>query len=115
LLNGIGLSSSSSSKNDLSERQFGGATKKKKKRRFIHFMSLDVEGSELGILEGLFAHFDEFIVGAIALEVNHLKEFGKYARVRELLVSHGYSIDVGEEYMVVDEFWLHESVRHCPV
>ncbi len=54
--------------------------------RFIHFMSLDIEGAELEALKGF--PFDQYKIGALAVE--HNDEEPKRTEIRALLKSHGY-------------------------
>jgi FkbM family methyltransferase len=54
--------------------------------RFIHFMSLDIEGAELEALKGF--PFDQYKIGALAVE--HNDEDPKRTEIRALLKSHGY-------------------------
>ena len=54
--------------------------------RFIHFMSLDIEGAELHALKGF--PFDRYQIGALAVEHNH--EEPKRSEMEALLKSHGY-------------------------
>ena len=54
--------------------------------RFIHFMSLDIEGAELEALKSF--PFDKHHIGALVIEHNH--ESSKRAQIEALLKSHGY-------------------------
>jgi FkbM family methyltransferase len=54
--------------------------------RFIHFLSLDIEGAELEALRGF--PFDRYTVGA--LDVEHNWEEPKRSQIFSLLKSHGY-------------------------
>ncbi len=56
--------------------------------RFIHFISLDIEGAELEALKGF--PFDRHRVGAWTIE--HNREEPKRSRIRALLASHGYQL-----------------------
>lgn len=56
--------------------------------KFIHYMSIDTEGSEFEILSAL--PFDEYRVGALTIEHNH--EEPKRARIGELLSGKGYRL-----------------------
>jgi len=53
---------------------------------FIHYLSLDTEGSELEILKCL--DFDRYTFGRIDVEHNFIEP--RRTRMRELLTSHGY-------------------------
>ncbi len=54
--------------------------------RFIHFMSLDIEGGELNALKGF--PFDKYRIGALAVE--HFSEEPKRSQIKALMESHGY-------------------------
>jgi len=54
--------------------------------RFIHFMSLDIEGAELEALKAF--PFDTHRMGALAVEHNY--EEPKRTQIEELMKSHGY-------------------------
>jgi FkbM family methyltransferase len=54
--------------------------------RFIHFMSLDIEGAELEALKGF--PFDKYKIGALAVE--HNLEEPKRTEIEALMKSHGY-------------------------
>lgn len=54
--------------------------------RFIHFVSLDIEGAELEALEGF--PFDKYTMGALAVEHNH--EEPKRTEIEALMKRHGY-------------------------
>jgi hypothetical protein len=56
--------------------------------RFIHYMSIDTEGSELEILKGL--PFDQYRVGAFTIEHNH--ELPKRVQIFDLLTARGYRL-----------------------
>ncbi len=56
--------------------------------RFIHFMSLDIEGAELDALRGV--PFDRYKFGAFAIEHNY--ESPKRKDIQTLLASHGYKL-----------------------
>ncbi len=66
---------------------------------FIHYLSIDIEGSELDILAAL--PFERYTIGAITVEHNF--EQPKRARIRALLESKGYQ-RVREQ--LVDDFYL---------
>ena len=53
---------------------------------YIQYMSIDTEGSEFDILQGL--PFDEYVVGALTIEHNF--EEPKRSRINGLLASQGY-------------------------
>ena len=54
--------------------------------RFIHFVSMDIEGAELEAIKGF--PFDKYQIGALMVEHNF--EELKRTQIRELLKSHGY-------------------------
>jgi FkbM family methyltransferase len=54
--------------------------------RFIHFISLDIEGAELEALKGF--PFDQYRIGAMAVEHNF--EEPKRTQIRALMKQHGY-------------------------
>jgi Methyltransferase FkbM domain len=54
--------------------------------RFIHFVSLDIEGGELSALKGF--PFDKYQIGALAVE--HNWEEPKRSEIKALMKSHGY-------------------------
>jgi FkbM family methyltransferase len=54
--------------------------------KFIHFISLDIEGAELEALKAF--PFDTYRVGAFAIEHNY--EEPKRSQIRERLGAHGY-------------------------
>lgn len=54
--------------------------------KFLHYVSLDVEGSEYEVLSGF--PFDDYRVGAFTIEHNGEEE--KRRRIRELLTEKGY-------------------------
>jgi Methyltransferase FkbM domain len=54
--------------------------------RFIHFLSLDIEGAELEALKGF--PFDKYQIGA--LDVEHNYEEPKRNQIEALMKRHGY-------------------------
>ena len=54
--------------------------------RFIHYVSLDIEGGELHALEGF--PFDKYQIGALTVEHNYQEP--KRSDIRALMESHGY-------------------------
>ncbi|HWP58698.1 MAG TPA: FkbM family methyltransferase [Candidatus Acidoferrales bacterium] len=67
--------------------------------RFIHYVSIDTEGSELEILKAF--PFSEYTVGAFTIEHNF--EEPKRQQIRELLKRNGYRF-VREQ--IVDDFYV---------
>ena len=72
--------------------------------RFIHFMSLDIEGAELEALKGF--PFDKYKIGAMAVE--HNDEEPKRSEIEALMRSRGYR-RVHSWYQ--DDFYLPERSR----
>jgi len=70
----------------------------------IDFMSLDTEGSELDILEGL--NLDRYVFGALAIEHNFNQE--KMVSLRRLLLPRGYH-QVFENISSFDAWFVHSS------
>jgi FkbM family methyltransferase len=62
--------------------------------RFIHYVSLDIEGGEINALKGF--PFDEYRIGALTVEHNYHEP--QRTMIRTLLESHGYK-------------YVHTSVR----
>lgn len=75
---------------------------------FINFVSMDIEGAELGVLNGF--PWDKFQVGAWVIENDSSRGFAAQAAVRKVLSQHGYvhapvqnpGVD---EYFVLPQFW----------
>jgi hypothetical protein len=66
---------------------------------FIHYMSIDTEGSEYEILKGM--PFDRYTVGALTIE--HNLEESKRQQIRDLLESKGYRL---ERVQIVDDWYV---------
>jgi FkbM family methyltransferase len=64
----------------------GDILERAKAPRFIHFVSLDIEGAELEALRGF--PFDKYQIGA--LDVEHNYEQPKRNKIEALMKSHGY-------------------------
>jgi FkbM family methyltransferase len=62
--------------------------------RFIHFVSIDLEGGEVNALKGF--PFDEYRIGALTVEHNYFEP--QRTTIRTLMESHGYK-------------YVHTSVR----
>jgi len=73
--------------------------------RFIHFISLDVEGAELEALRAF--PFDRYRVGAWTIE--HNREEPKRSQIVALLAQHGY-LRVNEWHQ--DDFFVPVDARH---
>jgi Methyltransferase FkbM domain len=54
--------------------------------RFIHYVSLDIEGGELPALKGF--PFDKYKIGALSVEHNYQES--KRSEIKALMESHGY-------------------------
>jgi FkbM family methyltransferase len=54
--------------------------------RFIHYVSMDIEGGELNALKGF--PFDKYQIGALTVEHNYLEP--KRSEIKALMKSHGY-------------------------
>jgi len=67
--------------------------------RFVHYVSIDTEGSELEILKGL--SFSKYTVGAFTIE--HNSEEPKRRHIRELLEANGYRF---EREQLVDDWYV---------
>lgn len=70
---------------------------------FIEYMSLDTEGSELKILEGL--DFDKYIIGYIDVEHNFVEP--KRTNIKNLLMSKGYEYLRENKW---DDIYVHNSI-----
>src|SRR6185503_5076128 len=64
----------------------GDILERAKAPRFIHFMSLDIEGGELNALKGF--PFDKYTIGSLAVE--HYSVEPKRSQIKALMESHGY-------------------------
>ena len=73
--------------------------------RFIHYVSIDTEGSELEVLEGL--PFEEYTVGAFSIEHNF--EQPKRRQIRQFLENKGYRR--ARVQLVDDWYVLADSAR----
>jgi len=54
--------------------------------RFIHYMSMDIEGGEINALKGF--PFDKYKIGALTVEHNYYEP--KRSEIKALMESHGY-------------------------
>jgi FkbM family methyltransferase len=54
--------------------------------RFIHYVSMDIEGGEINALKGF--PFDKYQIGALTVEHNYLEP--KRSEIKALMESHGY-------------------------
>jgi Methyltransferase FkbM domain len=64
----------------------GDILERAKAPRFIHFMSMDIEGGELNALKGF--PFDKYQLGALAVE--HWYHEPQRSEIKALMESHGY-------------------------
>jgi hypothetical protein len=64
----------------------GDILERAKAPRFIHYVSLDVEGPELQALKGF--PFDKYQIGALTVEHNYIEP--KRSEIKALMESHGY-------------------------
>ena len=71
---------------ELTTVTLGDIFERAKAPRFIHYMSLDIEGGELNALKGF--PFDKYQIGALTVEHNYLEP--KRSEIRALMESHGY-------------------------
>jgi FkbM family methyltransferase len=82
----------------------GDILERAKAPRFIHFMSMDIEGGELNALKGF--PFDKYQIGALAVE--HWYREPQRSEIKALMESHGYKRD--HEWKV-DDFYVPTSNR----
>src|SRR5262245_46898725 len=70
--------------------------------RFIHYMSMDIEGGEINALKGF--PFDKYQIGALTVEHNYQEP--KRSEIKALMESHGYkrahTLDRDDGYVLVD-------------
>jgi hypothetical protein len=64
----------------------GDILERAKAPRFIHYVSLDIEGGELHALQGF--PFDKYQIGTLTVEHNYKEP--KRSEIKALLESHGY-------------------------
>jgi Methyltransferase FkbM domain len=64
----------------------GDILERAKAPRFIHYVSLDVEGPELEVLKGF--PFDKYQIGALTVEHNYIEP--KRSEIKALMESNGY-------------------------
>jgi Methyltransferase FkbM domain len=73
--------------------------------RFIHYVSLDIEGGELHALKGF--PFDKYKIGALSVEHNFKEP--KRSEIKALMESHGYKhVHTSDR----DDFYLPASSPH---
>ena len=70
--------------------------------RFIHYVTLDIEGGEIDALKGF--PFDKYQIGALTVEHNYQEP--KRSEIKALMESHGYkrvhTLDRDDGYVLVD-------------
>ena len=64
----------------------GDILERAKAPRFIHYVSMDIEGGEINALKGF--PFDKYQIGALTVEHNYLEP--KRSEIKALMESHGY-------------------------
>jgi hypothetical protein len=99
------------------------STKKTSRQGFIHFISLDVEGHELEVLESF--EFEKYTVGAWIIEQKTEDGINKkWSSIMKLLQKNGYVYRfVGNRgvdgYFVKDDYWnenlLKKKMREHPI
>jgi hypothetical protein len=85
----------------------GDILERAKAPRFIHFVSLDIEGAELEALKGF--PFDKYSMGALAVEHNY--EEPKRGEITVLMRAKGYERVHSCE---VDDFYVPATKREPP-
>ena len=84
---------------ELTTTTIGDVLDRAKAPKFIHYISIDTEGSEFEILKAL--PFSEYTVGAFSIE--HNSEEPKRQQIRTLLEAHGYRF---ARVQLVDDWYL---------
>ena len=75
--------------------------------RFIHYVSMDIEGGELHALKGF--PFDKYQIGALNVEHNYLEP--KRGEIKALMESHGYErVHIWER----DDYYVGCTIVHFP-
>lgn len=69
---------------------------------FIHYLSLDTEGSEYDILNSF--PFDRLTIGCISVEHNFIQP--QRQMIRDLLIKNGYLLDLESQW---DDFFVHKN------
>lgn len=75
-------------------------------RTHIHYLSLDLEGGELDILESL--DFTRYTIDVISVEVHDWREHERASRMAKLLYRRGFHF---VERLVYDEIWVRDRGR----
>jgi len=73
--------------------------------KFIHYLSLDTEGTELEILQSV--DFSKYTFGLIDIEHNFIEP--KRSQIRELLVLNGYNYRRQNKF---DDCYIHKSILY---
>jgi FkbM family methyltransferase len=71
---------------ELTTVTLGDILERAKAPRFIHYMSMDIEGGEVNALKGF--PFDRYQIGALSVEHNYQEP--KRSEIKALMESHGY-------------------------
>jgi FkbM family methyltransferase len=71
---------------ELTTVTLGDILERAKAPRFIHYMSMDIEGGEVNALKGF--PFDRYQIGALSIEHNYQEP--KRSEIKALMESHGY-------------------------
>jgi|694.fasta_scaffold05646_7 FkbM family methyltransferase len=74
--------------------------KKHNAPKFIHYLSLDTEGSEYEILK--YFPFDEYTFGCMTIE--HNEEYPKRTQIQTLLQQHNYLLEKSDS---VEDYFVH--------
>lgn len=75
-----------------------------KSPRFIHYLSLDTEGSEYDILKNF--PFNKYVFGCISVEHNYIEP--ERTLIRNLLYKHGYKLDSELEW---DDLFIYSKIK----
>lgn len=89
---------------ELTSTTLGDVLERAKAPKFIHYMSIDTEGSELEILKAL--PFSDYTVGAFSIE--HNSEEPKRQQIRTSLEGHGYRL---ARVQLVDDWYVLATAR----
>lgn len=73
--------------------------------RFIEYLSLDTEGSELEVLRGI--DFSKYTFGFITIEHNWIEP--RRTEMRELLLDNGYVFHCESRH---DDYYIHEGINN---
>tara|TARA_Y100000310_G_C20509840_1_gene728268 strand:+ start:165 stop:782 length:618 start_codon:yes stop_codon:yes gene_type:complete len=73
--------------------------------RFIEYLSLDTEGSELEVLRGI--NFSKYTFGVITIEHNWIEP--RRTEMRDLLLSNGYIFSRESRH---DDYYIHKGMQN---